>query len=58
MDNKPFLYKPVKNKQNAYKKLVKISRSDNYKAGNLSGYSCHQNYYKLSGIGLFIKANK
>ena len=58
MDNKPFLYKPVKNKQNAYKKLVKISRSDNYKAGNLSGYSCHQNYYKLSGIGWFIKANK
>ena len=58
MDNKQFLYKPVKNKQNAYKKLVKISRSDNYKAGNLSGYSCHQNYYKLSGIGWFIKANK
>ena len=58
MDNKPFLYKPVKNKQNAYKKLVKISRSDNDKAGNLSGYSCHQNYYKLSGIGSFIKANK
>ena len=51
MDNKQFLYKPVKNKQNAYKKLVKISRSDNDKAGNLSGYSCHQNYYKLSGIG-------
>ena len=58
MDNKPFLYKPVKNKQNAYKKLVKISRSDNYKAGNLSGYSYHQNYCKISGIGLFIKANK
>ena len=34
-------------KQEAYKKLVQISRNNDYTTGNLIDYLYHQNYYKL-----------
>ena len=45
---------PVKNKQEAYEKLVEISRIDDYTAGNLLDYLWHkvQSNYKLIGIDL------
>ena len=52
IDNKPFFDQPVKNKQEAYEKLIEMSRNDNYTAGNLLDYLYHQNYYKLIGIDL------
>ena len=49
-----FLDQPVKNKQEAYEKLVEISRIDDYTAGNLLDYLWHkvQSNYKLIGIDL------
>ena len=52
IDNKPFLDHLVKNKQEAYEKLIKMSRNDNYTTGNLLDFSDHQNYYKRIGINL------
>ena len=52
IDNKPRFDHPVKNKQEAYEKLIEMSRNDNYTAGNLLDYLYHQNYYKLNGIDL------
>ena len=50
--NKPFFDQPVKNKPEAYEKLVEMSRIDDYTTGNLLDFSYHQNYYKLIGIYL------
>ena len=36
IDDKPFFDQPGKNKQEAYEKLIEISRNDDYKTGNLS----------------------
>ena len=44
IDNKPFFDQPVKNKQEVYKKLLKIIRNNNYTTGTLWDYSNHQNY--------------
>ena len=52
IDNKPFFDQPVKNKQEAYEKLVKMSRNDDYTKGSLLHYLYHQNYYKLIDIDL------
>ena len=52
IDNKPFFDQPVKNKQEAYEKLVKMSRHDDYTTGNLLDYLYQQKYYKLIGIDL------
>ena len=42
IDNKPFFDQPVKNKQEAYEKLIKVSRNDDYTTGNLLDYLYHQ----------------
>ena len=39
IDNKQFSNQPVTNKQEAYQKLVKMSRNNDYTAGNLLDYS-------------------
>ena len=57
IDNKPFFDQPVKKKQEAYEKLIKVSRIDDYTAGNLLDYLYHQNYYKLIGIDLSRQTN-
>ena len=48
--NKSFFDQPIKNKQEAFEKLAEISRNDGHTTGNLLGYLCHRNYYKLIGI--------
>ena len=45
-DNKLFSYQPIKNKQEAYGKLVEISRNDDYLIRNLLDYLYHQNHLK------------
>ena len=52
IDNKSFFDQPVKDKQEAYKKLIKMSRNNNYRTGNLLDFSYHQNYYILIGTDL------
>ena len=57
IDNKLFFDQPMKNKQEAYEKLVKISRNNDYTTGNLLDFSYHQNYNKLIGIDLTKQKN-
>ena len=52
IDNKRLFDQPVKNKQEAYEKLIEISRNDDYTTENLLDYLCHQKYHKLIGIDL------
>ena len=47
IDNKPFFYQQVKNKQEAYEKLLEMSIKYDYTTGNLLDYLYHQKYYKL-----------
>ena len=42
----------VKDKQEAYEKLLEMSRNDDYTTGNLLDYLYHQNYYKFIYIDL------
>ena len=57
IDNKPFFDYPLKNKQEAYEKLVKMSRNNDYTTGILLDYSHHQKYCKLIGIDLSRPTN-
>ena len=57
IDNKPFFYQPVKNKQEAYEKRIEMSRNDDHTTWNLLDFSYLQNYYKLIVIDLLRQAN-
>ena len=70
IENKPFFDQPVKNKQEAYEKLIEMLRylkknderwdtykNDDYTWGNLLDFSNHQNYYKPTGIDLSRQTN-
>ena len=35
VDNKPFFDQPVKNKKEAYEKIIEMSRNDDYARGNI-----------------------
>ena len=48
---------PVKNKHEAYEKLIEMSRNDDYKTGNLFDFSYHQNYDKLIATDLSRQTN-
>ena len=50
IDNKPFFDQPVRNKQEAFEKLVEMSKNNGCATGNLLDYLYHQNYYKPIGI--------
>ena len=49
IDNKPFFDQPVKNKQEAYEKLIDMSINDGYTAVNILDYLHHRKYSKLIG---------
>ena len=57
INNKPFFDHPVKNKQEAYEKLVEMSRNNDYATGNILHYLYHQKYYKLIGTNLSRQTN-
>ena len=46
IDNNPFFDQPQK--QEAFEKLIEMSRSDDYTTGNLLDYLHHQKYHKLN----------
>ena len=47
----------LKKKQDAYEKLVEISRKDDYTTGSLLDYLYHQKYSKVIDIDLSRKTN-
>ena len=53
IDKKSFFDQPVKNKEDAYEKLIEMSRNDDYTTGNLLGLSYRQKDYKRIAIDLF-----
>ena len=57
IDNKPFFDQFIKNKQEAYEKLVEMSRNDDYTTGNVLDYLYHQKYYKFIDINLSRQTN-
>ena len=57
LNNKPFFDHPVKRKQQAFEKLIEMSRIDDYTTRSLLDYLYHQKYYKLIGIDLSRQAN-
>ena len=46
-----------KKRQEAYEKLIEISRNDGYTTGNLFDFLYYQNYYKL-GMDLSRQTNR
>ena len=59
-ENKPFFVHPVKSKQEAYGKVVQMSRNDDYTTISLISllhYLCHQNYHKIIGTDLSRQIN-
>ena len=57
IEYKKFLDQPVKKKQEAYEKLVEMSRNNDYATGNLLDYLYDRKYYKLIGIFLSRQTN-
>ena len=57
IDNKSFFDEPIKRKQEAYEKLIEVSRNDDYTRGNLLYFSYYQNNYRLIGINLSRQTN-
>ena len=52
IDNKAYFDRTVKNKQEAYKKVAKMSRNDYYTIEDLLNFLYYQSCYKLIGIHL------
>ena len=46
---------PVKNKEEAYKKIIEISKNNDYTTGNLLDYEYFSKHYKLIAIDLSKK---
>ena len=51
-DGKRFFHMPVKNKEEAYEKIMSINKNNDYTTGNLLDHECFSNYYKLIAINL------
>ena len=52
IDRKGFFDAPVKNKEEAYKKIIEISKNNDYTTGNLLDYEYFSKHYKLIAIDL------
>ena len=52
IDGEIFFDVPVKNKEEAYEKLMTISKNNDYTTGNLLNYEYFSKYYKLIAIHL------
>ena len=52
IDGKSFFDLPVKNKEEAYEKVIEISRNNVYTTGNLLDYGYFWNNYKLIAVDL------
>ena len=52
IDGKKFFDVPVKNKEEAYEKIMGISKNNDYTTGNLLDYEYFSKHYKLIAINL------
>ena len=52
IDKLAFFDLPIKNEEEAHKKMIDISRNNEYTTGNLSDYDYFKKYYKLIAIDL------
>ena len=57
MDGKSFFDLPVKKKEEAYKKINDMSKTNDYTTGNLLGFAYFKNNYRLIAIGLSNQTN-
>ena len=55
VNGKNFFDVPVKNKEEAYKKIIEISKNNDYTTGNLLDYEYFSKHYKLIAIDLSKK---
>ena len=55
VNGKCFFDVPVKNKEEAYKKIIEISKNNDYTTGNLLDYEYFSKHYKLIAIDLSKK---
>ena len=52
IDKLPFFDLPIKTEEEAYEKIIDISRNNEYTTGNLLDYDYFKKYYKLIAIDL------
>ena len=52
IDGKSFFDVPVKNKEEAYQKIMSIGKNSDYATGNLLDYEYFSKHYKLIAIDL------
>ena len=52
IDGKSFFDVPIKNKEEAYEKIIEINRNNYYTTGNLLDYEYFSKHYKLIAIDL------
>ena len=52
IDKLAFFDLPIKTKEEAYEKIIDISRNNEYTTGNLLDYGYFKKYYKLIAIDL------
>ena len=52
IDVKPFFEIPVKNKEEAYKQIIGISKNNDYSTGNLLDYEYFSKHFRLIAIDL------
>ena len=52
IDKLAFFDLPIKNEEEPYKKIIDISKNDEYTTGNLLDYDYFKKYYKLIAIDL------
>ena len=52
IDGKPVFEFPVKNKEEAYEAIIKISKNNDYTTGNLLNYEYFSKQYRLIAIDL------
>ena len=57
MDGKSFFDLPVKKKEEAYKKINDMSKTNDYTTGNLLDFAYFKNNYRLIAIGLSNQTN-
>ena len=52
IDGKSFFDTPIKNKEEAYEKIIEMRKDSDYTTGNLLDYDYFSNHYKLIAIDL------
>ena len=52
IDGKSFFDLPVKNEEEAYKKVIEMSNNSDYTTGNILDFAYFKKYYKLIAIDL------